>query len=182
MAGYALRYAFWSLLFFALIYFEGFSPLFFFNQLQTELTSILTAFGISLSGLPIRMDAPLLLFESGTRLQILDSCNGLAPFLLYAAALLAYPAYNKQKLTGIVLGYLVLMLLNMARIMLILYEVSLDPANLTWTHDYVGRYGMGVMTLMLFWLFTEKVEVCTECGGRFALFGNRWSSTSRENR
>lgn len=159
MQGYVLRYAFWAPLLFALLYFEGFSPLFFIANLQTVLTAKLTEVGIVLCALPITLDGIVIAFKSGFTLQILHECNGFAPILLFWAAVWSYPTDIKLKVFWTLLGYTVLIMVNIMRIMLILYVVDIDKDNLTWSHNYVGRYGMGVMTLMLFWIFTQIAEV-----------------------
>ena len=159
MKGYVLRYAFWAPLLFALIYFEGFSPLFFIANLQTALTANLTEMVIHLLTLPISVDGIVITFKSGFYLRILHECNGLAPILLFWAAVWSYPTAIRVKVFWTLAGYFVLVVLNILRIMLVLYVVDIDRENLVWSHHYVGRYGMGVMTLTLFWIFTSVAEV-----------------------
>ncbi len=159
MKGYALRYAFWALLLFALFYFKSYSPLFFISDLQTDLTTLLTAFGIDLLGLPVQMDGIEMVMRDGLHLRIMHECNAMAPLLLFAAAVWSYPTGLRTKALWTLLGYVLLVLLNLARIMFVLYVVDIDRVNLEWSHHYVGRYGMGFLTLGLFWLFTEMVGV-----------------------
>ncbi len=159
MKGYVIRYAFWAPLLFGLIYFQNFSPLFFISTLQTDLTTLLTAAGIDLLQLPIQMQGIEMVLRDGLHLRILHECNAMAPLLLFAAAVWSYPTHFQTKAFWTLLGYLLLMLLNIGRIMFVLYVVDIDRENLTWSHHYLGRYGMGVMTLVLFWVFTNVVEV-----------------------
>jgi len=159
MKGYALRYAFWALLLFALFYFKAYSPLFFISDLQTDLTTILTARGVDFLQLPVQMDGIEIVLADGLHLRILHECNAMAPLLLFAAAVWSYPTALRTKALWTFVGYLTLVFLNIARIMFVLYVVDIDRKNLEWSHHYVGRYGMGVLTLALFWVFTEVAEV-----------------------
>jgi exosortase/archaeosortase family protein len=159
MTGYAVRFAVLAPLFFALLYFEGFSPLIFVNEMQTELTAFLTEEGIALFAMPIRMDGNTLLFEHGMRLYIVNDCNGLAPVLFFWSAVLAFPTLLKRKVSWLLAGYAALTALNMIRIIAIAYGVTLDAESFGWSHNIVGRYGMGLFTLALFWIFTLSVEI-----------------------
>ena len=142
-----------------LSYLSQYSPLFFISDLQTDLTTILTAIGIDFLRLPVQMDGIEMVLADGLHLRILHECNAMAPLLLFAAAVWSYPTDLRTKVLWTVVGYLLLVLLNIARIMFVLYVVDIDRDNLEWSHHYVGRYGMGVLTLALFWVFTEVVEV-----------------------
>ena len=169
MSGYALRYFVLAPLCFALVYFEGLSPLHFVNELQTALTAHLTQAGIVLFAMPIRMEGNTLVFEHGMRLSIVNACNGLAPVLFFWSAVLAFPTRVKAKFSWLLTGYAVLTALNMVRILAVVYGVTLDAQSFWWSHDIVGRYGVGIFTLTLFWIFTRSVEIRRQNGLFFPL-------------
>jgi len=169
MTGYIIRYTVWAPALFLLVYFEHFSPLVFLSEWQTLLTSYLTAKGIALFAMPIRMDGNTLFFEHGLRLFIVNDCNGLVPILLFWAAVIAFPTALKQKMAWLFAGYIVLTTLNMIRILAIAYGVSVDAGCFDWAHGFVGRYSIGVMTLTLFWIFTLKVKVVSYKTGFFGM-------------
>lgn len=159
MLRYTLFFALIAPLLFLLTYIEGLSPFFFLNDLQTELTVILTGYGVALTGLPVEMAGPLMLFDNGVRLLIHYTCNALAPILLFFAAVLAYPTFWQTKLRWLLAGYVILVLLNLIRMLLVSYAVSVRPESFELAHDYVGRYGVAALTVALFYLFTERSEL-----------------------
>lgn len=175
MGGYVWRYALWASLLFALVYFEGFSPLFFLGELQTELTAFLTGQGIALFSMPVHMQGHALVFEHGMKLFIVRECSGLATIVLFWAAVLAFPTTPGSKAAWLFIGYAVLTMLNLVRILAVAYGVSFDPGSLGWAHDIAGRYGMGLLTLALFWIFTLRTEVVRR-GAPFAFLFNTFKS------
>ena len=166
MSGYVVRYAVWAPLLFALVCSEGGSPLYFIGELQTELTAYLTERGIALFAMPIRMEGDTLVFEHGMKLFVGHECSGLAPIVLFGAAVLAFPTTPRSRAVWLFIGYVVLTALNLVRILGVAYGVSLDPGSFGWAHDIAGRYGMGILTLALFWLFTLSAEVDRHCANR----------------
>ena len=159
MLRYTLLYILWGPVLFGLIYFEGFSPFFFLNNLQTDLTIFLTFSGLDLFSFPVDTHGDLVLFPSGLILKIHYTCNAMAPILLYTAAIVSYPTDIKNKVSWIIAGYFILVGLNLIRMLLVAYAVIVDPDSFHWAHNYVGRYGMGVLTLFIFFVFTQKALV-----------------------
>jgi len=159
MLRYTLLYILLGPILFGLIYFDGFSPLFFLNNLQTKLTIFLTFSGLDLFNLPVATHGDLVLFPSGLILKIHYTCNAMAPILLYTAAIVSYPTDIKSKVYWLIAGYFILVGLNLIRMLLVAYAVIIDPDSFHWAHNYVGRYGMGVLTLCIFYFFTQKVPV-----------------------
>ncbi len=103
-------------------------------------------------------------FEHGLQLMILNECNGLTPFVLYLAAILAYPTRYVTKIKWFIGGMIVLLTLNMLRIVLITMYVVSYPDGFECAHNIVGRYSIGAVTLYLFYFFTTHVSTCTPYG------------------
>jgi exosortase/archaeosortase family protein len=160
--GFVLRYFVWIFLLFALFYFKQFSPFIILNTLHTELSIVLTGVWINIFDIPITMSGESLIFRHGMVLKILDECNGLAPFLFYLSALLAYPARTKDKLIWVVAGYLLLMSANAIRIDWILYHVIDHPEDFWFAHEVVGRYTVALIPLILFYFFTDRYTYVKE--------------------
>ena len=154
--GFIFRYAFWTLVLYAAIYFENFSPLIFINTLQTDLSIYLTQLWIDLYDIPIRMSGATLIYQHGLQLQIVNECNGLAPFLFFLAAILAYPASLKAKIIWIILSYIILLIANTIRLDWILYHVIEHPEDFDFIHEVVGRYVIAVIPLVLFYFFSDR--------------------------
>jgi exosortase/archaeosortase family protein len=156
---YLFCYGVWAGALFALIFFEGFSPFHFINELQTLLTIRLTNLWIDAFNIPVHMFDEKMIFEHGLELLIANSCNGMTPILLFVAGALSYPTDYQSKIVWILSGYVALTSINMLRIYLITLWVIENPQSFDFTHDFVGRYVVGTITLLLFYLFTQRVKV-----------------------
>ena len=153
---FVLKYLLWVSVLYSFIYFENLSPLLFIHTLHTDLSIYLTGVWIGYFDLPIDISYATLTYENGLQLEILDECNGLAAFLFLLAAILAYPAKKKDKIIWIIFTYFILMLANAIRIDWILYHVISHPEAFVFVHEVVGRYAIAFLTLILFYLFTDK--------------------------
>ncbi len=164
MFWFVLRYAIWSLLLVGLILFKDYSPFYFINEFQTSATIFMTDLWIKYFDIPVTLAGNSVIFEHGLQLLILDECNGLTPLLLYLAAILSYPTRYAIKTKWFVGGMIVLLTLNMVRIVMITLVVIVYPDSFEWAHNVVGRYGIGAVTLYLFYFFTTHVTTCTPYG------------------
>ena len=154
--GFVLRYVFWTSLLYLAIYFENFSPLLFINNLQTDLSIYLTQLWINFFDIPIQMSGATLVYTHGLKLEILNECNGLAAFLFFLAAVIAYPASKKDKFIWIIMAYFLLLIANTIRLDWILYHVIEHPEDFTFIHEVVGRYVISTIPLVLFYLFSDR--------------------------
>lgn len=159
MFRFSIRYVFWVACLFGLLFFELYSPLFALNQWQTELTKLITQWWVIGLDLPVVIQGATLKLSNGMNLHIVHECNGLVPFLLYLAGVLAYPTYWKSKFVWAMLGYVVLQLVNTVRMLLITLVVIEDKGLFHISHDWVGRYSVALLTLGLFFMFTHYVKV-----------------------
>lgn len=157
MFRYTLLYILWGSILFGLFYIEGYSPLFFLNDLQTDLTILLVSYGVEFFDFPIKMQGPLMIFDNGAKIIIHYTCNGLTAILLYTTAIIAYPTWIKNKVTWFMGGYIIIVTLNLIRLLFVSYFVSINPDYFHLSHDYIGRYGMGIFTLCIFLIFTQYV-------------------------
>ena len=90
------------------------------------------------------------------RLYITNTCTGLPAILFYLAALIAYPASIRHKVLWFLVGYGLITLLNIARILFIVYLVKIDIDAFELAHDVVGNAAMGIAVLLLFILFVRS--------------------------
>ncbi|MDG6777910.1 exosortase/archaeosortase family protein [Thiomicrorhabdus sp. zzn3] len=123
------------------------------------MTISITQSWVSLFNLPVLIQADTLILQNGVHLQILHECNGLTPFLLYAAAILAYPAYTRAKVKWLFFGYILLVGINTLRMLFITLVVMDYPEQFYLVHDWIGRYAVAILTVALFFWFTERVQV-----------------------
>jgi len=157
MLKFAISYGIWVSLLFTLLYLEGLSPLFFISELQTQLTVELTTAWVNVFHIPVVQQGRTLILEHGMQLQILQACNGLVPYILLVSAILAFPTNIKSKYVWMVISYLLLVVINMLRIYFITLVVIDYPELFTISHDWIGRYSVGILTLLIFYWFTLKV-------------------------
>uniref|UniRef100_Q31GH9 Exosortase/archaeosortase family protein n=1 Tax=Hydrogenovibrio crunogenus (strain DSM 25203 / XCL-2) TaxID=317025 RepID=Q31GH9_HYDCU len=159
MFGFIVRYVFWVCLLFWMVFFDQFSPIFIINQLQTDLMISLTWLWVDALELSLRIQDNTLILSNGMSLRIVHECNGLTPFLLFLAAVLAYPTFWKNKVAWAIFGYIALLVINVVRMLLITLVVIDYPDLFHFAHDWVGRYSVGLLTLGLFFLFTVFVPI-----------------------
>ncbi|WP_319558355.1 exosortase/archaeosortase family protein [Thiomicrorhabdus sp.] len=159
MLRFSIAYFVWVGVLFTLFFFESFSPLFVINQWQTEVTNLITRGWVHAFDLPILLQANTLILENGMHLHIVHECNGLVPYLLYLAAILAYPTPFRVKLNWVLLGYAAVMVINTIRMLLITLVVLEDKSLFPLAHDWFGRYGVAILTLSLFFWFTSRAPI-----------------------
>ncbi|ADV45596.1 exosortase/archaeosortase family protein [Nitratifractor salsuginis] len=90
------------------------------------------------------------------RIIITRACNGLIPYYLYLAAILAYPRSWKARLTWAVLGYGVISAVNLLRLLMVTALVAKNPSNFHWAHDLLGNALLMVTGLGLFYGFLRR--------------------------
>ena len=159
MLWFLIRYLLWLVLLFILFFIESFSPFYFVQTLQTDLTIYLTQLWIEWFEIPVKMVGNTIYLDHGFNIWILDGCNGLAAFLLFAVAIIAYPTAWLNRLIWVIEGYLYLVIINSIRIDFVVYVTMFDAKYFECAHDCVGRLCMVGMTLTLFLLFTLRVQI-----------------------
>jgi len=103
------------------------------------------------------------IISSGTfQLNIAQGCEGTEGILLIAAAILAFYMGTRQKLLGILAGFLVIYAANMVRIISLYYVLKYRPALFDFMHIFVGQTFIIVIGLVFFviWIsaFAETHE------------------------
>ena len=90
------------------------------------------------------------------RIFITQACNGLIPFYLYLAAILAFPASWKRRVLWGILGYLVISAVNLLRLLFVTAMVARSPDNFPWAHDLLGNLMLMAVGLGLFLGFIRQ--------------------------
>ena len=161
---FTFRFALWSALLFGFIYFENNFILHTLYHLQTDAVVSIFKTWVMYFDIPVKLSGELVIFDHGLILAILDECNGLTPLLLYLAAVLAYPTLYKVKIPWVIGGTAILLTLNMLRIIFITIYVIDVPSCFECAHNIIGRYSIGISTLLIFYFFTLHVKACTKYG------------------
>ena len=89
------------------------------------------------------------------KIIITKACNGMIPILFLWAAIAAYPAKLRHKLLWMTVGYVLFSLINIFRILLVVYFVEQKggATNFHWSHDFLGNtilLGVGLVLFVAF--------------------------------
>lgn len=98
---------------------------------------------------------------NGFNVIVIGECAGLMEFMMFSAAVIAYPARWRSRLIGLLLGIPILFGFNVFRIMGLLLIGKYEPALFNFTHIYLWQ---GTMVLMIGGLWIAWV--------RFVVLGN----------
>ena len=90
---------------------------------------------------------------NGAGVEIRAGCNGVEPMIFLTAAMLAYPALWKERLIGLLLGYLAIQAMNIVRIISLFYLLQWDQQWFDWFHLYVWQVLIFLDMLMAFVLW-----------------------------
>ena len=83
--------------------------------------------------------------------SIVSECTSLAPFAIFAAAVIAYPSTLYRMIIGIILGFLGLSIINLVRITSLIYIGTTFPNALDIAHLLVWQSLMVIVSVM-FWI------------------------------
>ncbi len=82
-------------------------------------------------------------------------CNGIEAAIVLIAGIIAFPGGAWRKGVAIILGFLALQLMNIARIMSLFYLGQWSLAAFTWTHLYVWPVLIMLDVLLVFVLYVR---------------------------
>lgn len=107
------------------------------NEAQTSLT----LFGLGLFLEPAQLKGIDIWIDPQYKIIIDQACNGMIPILFLFAAILAYPSTLWHKIIWMGTGYMVFSLVNILRILLVVYFVEQEEGqgNFYWSHDILGN-------------------------------------------
>ncbi|MBK5963778.1 exosortase H [Thiocystis minor] len=91
---------------------------------------------------------------SGFAVSVEAGCNGVEAAIILVAAMVAFPAPWRHKLTGILVGVATVQALNVLRIISLFYLGQWNKAVFEWAHLYVWQalIMLDVLLVFLFWL------------------------------
>ena len=94
------------------------------------------------------------------KLIIEKACNGMIPVLMYLASIFAYPSSWARRIIWGVVGSLIMLLLNVARIYMVTYFVMQGGReNFSLSHDVFGNMIFMVAGLVMFYLFIRGSRI-----------------------
>jgi len=155
----ALYFLFLVLLF-VLFYAPTSSMSIFLNDSQTKITLFFLEFFLK-PGQLIGID---IWINSHYKIFISKACNGVIPMLFLFAPILAYPASFAHKILWMFIGYVVFLLVNVGRILLVVYATQEGKGReeFYWSHDLVGNSLLMLTGLILFVTFIRTASLTDE--------------------
>ena len=94
------------------------------------------------------------------KIVITQACNGMIPILFLYASIMAYPSTVRHKLFWMVLGYILFFVVNIVRILLVVYVTvnGQGQGDFYWSHDIIGNSLLMLTGLGLFIAFIKSAS------------------------
>ncbi len=144
-------------LFFLLIGLKPVQEVFNINEGYSHVIVFMTAKILGLIGIPVTTDGSLMHLPS-ISLDVEFGCNGLEAVMIYTVAVLTFPASWKEKLIGIIGGFLVIQVLNLIRIVALAYAGVYHRELFDVIHIYVAQGVMIAVALGTFVLYLTYIN------------------------
>lgn len=127
------------------------------SSLMNEGQTNLTLFFLNILLAPEQLEGIDIWITPQYKIIINKACNGMIPILFLFASILAYPSTSLHKIVWMSIGYGVFSLVNVLRILLVVYSVEQEGGreNFYWSHDLVGNALLMTVGLTLFIVFIK---------------------------
>lgn len=89
------------------------------------------------------------------KIIITKACNGMIPYLVLVASVLAYPARWTYRFKWLIIGYIVFSMVNVLRLFIVVHFVTITPDNFPLYHDILGNFLLMSSGLIMFYLFVN---------------------------
>ena len=91
------------------------------------------------------------------RVIITQACNGMIPYLVLASAILAYHKSWIEKIKWLLIGYILFFIINVIRLLIVVYFVKMSPSYFGISHDIFGNALLMASGLLIFYLYLRRV-------------------------
>ncbi len=122
------------------------------NGLYTKGVVILTSKILEMLSIPSTYQGSFINLPS-TVLDVRFGCNGLEAVMIYSVAVIAFPASWKDKLMGILGGFLVIQVINILRISSLVYSAIHFKDLFEYIHIYIAQGMMIAVSLGVFFIY-----------------------------
>jgi exosortase H (IPTLxxWG-CTERM-specific) len=110
---------------------------------------------LDLLGQQTRMDGTRI-FGQRFAVDIRNGCNGLETVVIYAAAVLSFPATWRSRLTGLGLGFLVIQTLNLLRVIALFLTGAYLPGLFASSHTVIWQSVVICCGVLLFVFWAQR--------------------------
>lgn len=124
------------------------------NGLYTKGVVILTSKILGVLNIPNTYQGSVIRFQSFA-LDVMFGCNGLEAVMIYSVAVIAFPASWKDKLMGILGGFLVIQVINILRISSLVYSAIHFKDLFEYIHTYIAQGMMIAVALGVFFIYLK---------------------------
>jgi exosortase/archaeosortase family protein len=127
------------------------------NGLYTKGVIILTSKILEVLTIPSTYQGSVIKLAS-IALDVRFGCNGLEAVMIYSVAVIAFPASWKDKLMGILGGFLVIQVINILRISLLAYSAIHFKDLFEYIHIYIAQGMMIAVSLGVFFIYLNYAK------------------------
>jgi exosortase H (IPTLxxWG-CTERM-specific) len=127
------------------------------NGLYTRGVVILTSKILEVLSIPSTYQGSVIKLPS-TALDVRFGCNGLEAVMIYSVAVIAFPASWKDKLMGILGGFLVIQVINILRISSLAYSAIHFKDLFEYIHIYIAQGMMIAVSLGVFFIYLNYAK------------------------
>jgi exosortase H (IPTLxxWG-CTERM-specific) len=127
------------------------------NGLYTKGVVILTSKILEVLTIPSTYQGSVIKLPS-TALDVRFGCNGLEAVMIYSVAVIAFPASWKDKLMGILGGFLVIQVINILRISSLAYSAIHFKDLFEYIHIYIAQGMMIAVSLGVFFIYLNYAK------------------------
>lgn len=127
------------------------------NGLYSQAIVVITANALGLFGIVASYHDTLINLPSIT-LDVEFGCNGLEAVMIYSVAVLTFPASWKNRILGIVIGFAIIQVLNLIRIIALAYSAVYHKELFDLVHLYVAQGVMIAVALGTFVLYLTYIS------------------------
>ena len=114
----------------------------------TSGTATVSAWVLKLLGQSVQIDG-IVVRSDQFAYRVVEECTAITPAIIYAAAVLAFPADWQSKARGVALGVAALFALNIVRIVSLYFIGVLAPDRVEFFHLFVWQLGLVLAALGL---------------------------------
>ena len=154
---FALTYLVLMGAFFILIGFEPIKKIIDLNGIYTHAVVAITTKVLNITGIQCSSQGSIISLPS-ISLDVKFGCNGLEAVMIYAVAVMAFPATWRNKLFGVFAGFVVIQIVNILRIAALAYAGIHFKGIFEYIHVYVAQGVMIAVSLAIFFIYLSYVK------------------------